>query len=96
DRSTWSGPAAEERGPATYGITSGYSHEPSAPRVTLDPPGRGSCPARSTAPSDSVREEDLGHAGPARKAGPMSPPVARSYEETFSGEGHDWRKRLQT
>ncbi|CBJ32965.1 conserved unknown protein [Ectocarpus siliculosus] len=26
----------------------------------------------------------------------MSPPVARSYEETFSREGDDWRRRLQT
>ncbi|CAB1109573.1 unnamed protein product [Ectocarpus sp. CCAP 1310/34] len=38
------------------------------------------------APSDSARE-DLGHAGPALKAEPVSPPVARSYEEAFYREG---------
>ncbi|CAM9205417.1 unnamed protein product [Ectocarpus sp. 12 AP-2014] len=94
DRSTSSGPAGEGT-PATCGMTSSNSHEPSAPRVTLDPEGRGTYPAWSTAPSDSARE-DLGHAGQALKAGPMAPPVARSYEETFSREGDDWRRRLQT
>ncbi|CAM9802249.1 unnamed protein product [Ectocarpus sp. 6 AP-2014] len=94
DRSTSSGPAGEET-PAAYGIASGNSHEPSARRVTLDPEGRGTYPAWSTAACDSTRGEDLGHAGPALKAGPVSPPVARSYEETFSKEGDDWRRRLQ-
>ncbi|CAB1106356.1 unnamed protein product [Ectocarpus sp. CCAP 1310/34] len=38
DRSTSSGPAGEDT-PATCGMTSSNSHEPSATRVTLDPEG---------------------------------------------------------